>query len=83
VGQNSEWGRNARGRGSLPDSECEGHMALLINLPRRIPGDLPGMIVGIRNIATKATVRRSIGRSKDTTTCCLQALHKRSDIVLG
>ena len=46
---------------SLQCLQSKRHMAFRADRPRRVPRDLPGMAVGIGDVAAEAAVRRRVG----------------------
>lgn len=63
--------------------QAESHHSQSINGPRRIPGDFPGMVVGVGHVAAEAPVRRCVSFPDHSSACFYQLLHDGDDVVLG
>src|SRR5690625_5181364 len=62
-------------------SSFEGHVAVGIDGPGRVPGNLPSMLIGIGDVAAKAAMRRCIGRPEEAPACRQESIHQRYHLV--
>lgn len=58
-------------------------MAILVDGPDGIPGDFPGMAIGIGNIASEAAMRRFVRRPEQNTAYRDQPFNQRNDMLPG